>query len=391
MPEYEDTDRETTIERPKWTFQVKLVISLLLIAFFVYLLSRFHLVIPPLILAVILAFVLSPAVNFLNIRLHLNRVLAILIVYILILGIAASIPLALAPVLASQFAGLNLDFQQIFNQVRSFLGSELVISGLRINLSSLAEQINLALQGLIEPFVSRTLSLVVNVISSLVWVVFILIVSFYILKDSAQLNTWIENLVPPVYRLDFILLRDEIHQIWAAFFRGQLLLALVVAGIFTCIGFLIGLPFSIGMGVLAGVLEFLPSIGHGIWLTIASILAFFFGSTWLPLPNWIFILLVIGLHTLFTQFDLNYLIPRIIGKRVHLPPLVVILGIVAGAAMAGVLGIPLAAPTIASARVLGRYIYANLLDRNPFPVAVVQPIHPPDPYWWKRSRIGKKR
>jgi predicted PurR-regulated permease PerM len=145
------------------------------------------------------------------------------------------------------------------------------------------------------------------------------------------------------------------------------------------------MPFALAMGVLAGLLEFLPSIGHGIWLTIGALLAFFAGSTRLPIPNWAFALLVTGMHIFFQQFDLNYLIPRIIGRRVHLPPLVVILGIVTGALLAGVLGILLAAPTIASARVVGRYIYANLFDQEPFPTPIAPPLPPPNPRWWRKT------
>jgi len=95
------------------------------------------------------------------------------------------------------------------------------------------------------------------------------------------------------------------------------------------------------------------------------------------------------LHIIFQQFDLNYLIPRIIGRQVHLPPLVVILGIVAGAAFAGVLGVALAAPTIASSRVISRYIYANLFDLNPFPEAGASSLPPPDPRWWDFIRKKK--
>jgi predicted PurR-regulated permease PerM len=80
-------------------------------------------------------------------------------------------------------------------------------------------------------------------------------------------------------------------------------------------------------------------------------------------------LIVLGLHVVFQQVDLNYLIPRIIGRRVHLHPMVVILGIVAGALLAGVLGVLLAAPTIASARLLGRYLKAYLFDLPPAPTA----------------------
>ncbi len=190
--------------------------------------------------------------------------------------------------------------------------------------------------------------------------------------------------MPPAYRGDYAWLSNEINQIWFSFFRGQLMLALVVAIIFTLLGYMLGLPFALAMGILAGLLEFLPSIGHGIWMTIAALLAYFIGSTWLPIPNWVFMLIIIGLHLFFQQFDLNYLIPRIIGSRLHLPPLVVILGIVSGAILAGVLGIPLAAPTIASARVIGGYVYANLFDLDWPPVSAAQPLPPPNPRWWKR-------
>ena len=93
----------------------------------------------------------------------------------------------------------------------------------------------------------------------------------------------------------------------------------------------------------------------------------FLGSTWIHLPNFVVMLILIGIHVVFQQTDLNYLIPRIVGRRVHLNPLVVILGIVAGAALAGVLGVLLAAPTIATARVVGGYLYANLFDLDPIP------------------------
>ena len=97
-------------------------------------------------------------------------------------------------------------------------------------------------------------------------------------------------------------------------------------------------------------------------------------------------LIIIGLHIIFEQFDLNYLIPRIIGRSVHLPPLVVILGIVAAAFVAGVFAIPLAAPTIASARIFGRYIFANLFNMEWTPISFTEPLPPPKTYWWKRNQ-----
>jgi predicted PurR-regulated permease PerM len=371
--------------RPHWSPRTKLTIVLLLLGFSLYLLYRFRAAIAPFILAVILAYVLSPLVSLIEQGLRLRRTLAILLTYLALLVVLISLPMVVIPPLTTQATGLNLDIQRFLGEIETLLGSSYSIAGKTINLESAVRQVTGSIQGIVEPVFGQTLLFAIEAISSLVWAVFILVISFYLLKDSRNLHKWAEETVPASYREDFIRLRSEISQIWSAFFRGQLLLALVVATIFTIVGFTIGLPFALAMGMLAGLLEFLPSIGHGIWLVTASLLAFFAGSTWIPIPNWAFTLVVIGLHLFYEQFDLNYLIPRIIGRRVHLPPLVVILGIVTGALLAGVLGIVLAAPTIASARVLGRYVYANLFDQEPFPTTITPALPPPNPRWWRKT------
>ncbi len=373
--------------RTRWSARTKLVVSLLLLALFVYLLFRFRQLLIPLILALILAFVLSPLVNILQNRLRVRRVLATLLCYLLLLAVVIFLPVGVIPLLVSQIKTLNLDVQLLTNNIESLVDHQFLIFGQVVDGLAVFRQTILSLQGLLEPVYGRTLEFAVDLISSVIWVIFVAVVSFYLVKDGPALRAWIENLVPPAWRQDFILLRDEIYTIWSSFFRGQLLLALVVTVIFITIGVILGLPFALVMGFLAGLLEFLPSIGHGIWLFIAAILAFFIGSTWLPVPHLVFLLIVVALHLFYQQFDLNYLIPRIIGRSVHLPPLVVILGIVAGALFAGVLGILLAAPTIASARVLGRYLFANLFDLDPFPGSIVSPLPPPNPRWWRSDPL----
>ncbi len=376
--------------RPRWSPQVKLAVSLLVLALLIYLLARFTVAIGPLILAMILAYILTPAVNYLVRRFKLGRGMATLLTYLAFLAATVAILFLILTPLARQMSYLNLDYQRFINQLDALFAYQLVIGGQVVfDGASLAQQLAGILNGVIEPIFGRTLSLAVDVISSLVWVIFILVVSFYLIRDGPALRRWAEGLVPADYRQDFARLLELINGIWGAFFRGQLLLAMVVSVIFSIAGLALGLPFALAMGVLAGMLEFLPSVGHGIWLVTASILALAEGSTWMPVPNWLFALIIIALHIVFQQFDLNYLIPRIIGRRVHLPPVVVILGIVAGAAIAGVLGIVLAAPTIASGRVLFRYIYANLLDLDPFAEVLYAPLPPPDPGWWRlasRSR-----
>jgi predicted PurR-regulated permease PerM len=351
-------------DRGRWSNTAKLAVGVSLLVLGVFILFRFSVLIIPLIIAAILAYVLSPIVSRVQAKSRLSRGLSTGIVYLVALGVVALVPILVIPALLEQLERLNLDFQGIILAFETFLSRPLVIGGLNIDVSQLVAQTESSLRGMLEPLFGQTLGFAVDVLTSLVWVVFILVVSFYLVKDGARFTEWLESLFPPNLRHDIHDLRAEINAIWSAFFRGQLLLVLIVAVIITVGGLIVGLPFALAMGVLAGLLEFLPSLGHGIWLVIAALLMLFRGSTWIPLPNWILTLVVVGLHGVFQQVDLNILIPSVIGRRVRLHPLVVILGIVAGATLAGVLGILLAAPTIASMRVIGRYLQARLFDMD---------------------------
>lgn len=370
--------------RPLWSPQVKIAVSLVILAGFIYLLYKFSAVIAPVVLAVILAYVLTPLVNRLQPRLKGSRGAAIAVIYLLLALFISGALWIIIPLLIQQVRELARDLTLLLNQAQGWVDQPLQIGPFTFSGEALLAQLSATLQDLLRPLFTQTIDIVATLLGSIVWVVFIVVISIYLIKDSAALNDWLTSLAPPGYESDFIRLRDEINTIWSAFFRGQLLLAVIVSLILTAEGLIIGLPFAVAMGVLGGILEFLPSVGHGIWLVLASLLALFGGSTWLPLPHWAFALVVLALHITFTQFDLNYLIPRIIGRSVRLPPVVVILGILSGAALAGVLGVVLAAPSIASLRILGRYIYARLVDAEPFPDEPLTPaLPPPNPRWWR--------
>jgi predicted PurR-regulated permease PerM len=182
--------------RPRWSSQTKLVISLLLLSFILYLISRFSIVIPPFILAVILAYILTPVVNFLNKKLHFPRILAILVLYIMILALASTLPVIFVPLLASQFSGLNLDLQKVIDEIQQLAGNQYSFAGQVIDFSNIFDQLIQALQRIVEPIISQTLNVAMDIISSIIWVIFILVVSIYLIKDGEKLRQWFENLVP---------------------------------------------------------------------------------------------------------------------------------------------------------------------------------------------------
>jgi predicted PurR-regulated permease PerM len=337
----------------KWSFPTKLLISTFLIVIFIYSLVRFSVLIPPLVLAGILAYVLSPIVSRLERRFKFSRAWATVLIYLVLISIAALVPVLIIPILVDQIALLNLDFQHLISTIENWLVQTVTIVGVSIDLGQIVEQGISSIQALLEPIFGQTLEIALDVIGPVVWIIFTLVISSYLVKDGSQFKSWLKSKIPLPYARDFSRINRQINCIWREFFRGQLTLALVVAVIFSIGGLALGIPYAFARAILAGFLEFIPSVGHGIWLITASILLFLEGSTWMPLQNWVIVIIVIILHLIFQQIDLNYLIPRIIGRRMHLHPLVVILGIIFGAAVAGVLDLVLATPTISSVRVVG--------------------------------------
>jgi predicted PurR-regulated permease PerM len=377
--------------RPQWSSTTKLVIVLLGLLAFGFVFYKFGAAVYPLILALILSYVLSPFVNFLQRKIRLNRSLSILLVYLLGFLIVGAILWIIIPLFTSQVGLFVKDIDVWIREIEKFFSGEIVIAGFSISGDVLLKPVIDFLQNMLEPILGSTLEIVGVIVESIAWIIFILIISIYLIKESKSVIAWFEHLIPPYGRFDYNHILNEINIIWSAFFRGQLLLAVLVSIIITFEGLILGLPFALLLGIFAGIMEFLPSIGHGIWLVIASSVALILGSSWIPVPNWVFVIIVLSVHTIFTQFDLNYLIPRIIGRSVHLPPLVIIIGIIAGASFAGVLGVVLAAPTIASLRVLGGYLYARILDLEPFQnkPTTVPPLPPPELRWWQKSNSTK--
>lgn len=330
------------------------------------LLYRFSIIIPPLAMAAILAYVITPLVDSLAQRLPVPRTAVVAVVYLLLAGLLIGLPFVLVPLAANQVRGIEAGVKDILARYTTFRRAVIVLGNLQIDVGTLIDRLTTPLTDSINRLIGESAAIVGGIVEFFISTIIVLIGSFYLVRDGERFHGMVENLVPPDYRDDYRRLRDEIARVWAAFFRGQIVLALVVATIFWAVGSLIGISFPVGMAVLAGALEFLPSLGHTIWLIVALTFALTQGSTWLPVQNWVFALIILGLHIIFQQVDWNLLIPRIIGSRMRLHPLVVIIGIVVGASLGGVLGIALAAPTIASLRVLGRYTYAGLLDLDPF-------------------------
>jgi predicted PurR-regulated permease PerM len=316
-------------------------------------------ILPPFILGAVVAYVLNPLVDMMVYMTGRSRTSMVALLYVvLIIGILVAIILII-PTLITQIAAINIDLAAVTDSIQQLVTryEHIEIAGFSIDLLALAGEIGGTIQSVASFLVARTGGLVFGVVSGLVWIVLILLVSFYLLKDSPRIHRTIHDTLPPAYQGDFVHLADEINEVLSNYLRGQLALAVVV-GIMTGVALaIIGVRNALLLGVLAGMLEIVPSVGPIIASLPAIAIAFFQGSTHMALPNHLFALLVIGVYTIIQQIENNFLVPRIIGSSVNLHPIIVIFGALAGASLAGILGVLLAVPVIAIGRILGVYLY----------------------------------
>jgi predicted PurR-regulated permease PerM len=154
--------------------------------------------------------------------------------------------------------------------------------------------------------------------------------------------------------------------VWNAFFRGQLLLAVILAVVTTLVFSAIGVPFAWVMGLLAGIMAFIPNIGQIVAAVPPILMAFLRGSTYLHMSSVGFGVMVTVLYVVLTLIYNNVLVPRILGRSLKLHPLVVLIAAIVGGLFGGILGMLLAAPTLSTLRIILRYIIFRLYDRDPF-------------------------
>jgi len=378
------------------TKRTVLVILLVALLFVVWI-SRD--VLPLLIISGIIAFLLSPLVD-MAARAHIPRGISTIVLFAILLLAMILIPILLTPVLIRQLVSLgNFDVSSTtrlwitrLNDGILGLPNTITVIGFQVPLGDTVDQIQQNFQDIelipsvadvltyIQQLISTTTTVVgstavfgFNVVGGLFSVLIAILVTFflslYLTKDSPLIRTYMQDLLPISYQSEFGQVLRRMSYIWSSFFRGQLLLSLVVGFLIWAILSMFGMPGALLLGILAGLLEVIPNIGPILSMIPAVIIALIQGSPVLEpigIGNFGFALIVVGIYFVVQQLENNILVPRIIGSSVNLHPIVVIIGVVVGLNVAGILGALLAAPIIATLRVLGSYIHAKLLDYPPF-------------------------
>jgi len=185
------------------------------------------------------------------------------------------------------------------------------------------------------------------------------ILTFYLLRDWDYIVTRLGALVPLSQRETIFGLVREADEMLGAFLRGQLLVMIALAIIYSIGLSLVGLKFAVAIGVVAGLVSFVPYLGLVFGISLASMTVVLE-----PDPLW----LLAGVFATFTiaqMIEGSVLTPKLVGDRIGLHPVLVIFAVVAGGQLFGFFGILLALPAAAVLSVVVRFAYRNYLLEHP--------------------------
>ncbi len=337
--------------------RIRIALLVVLAAGLVYLAYLVRAAIVPFILAVVFAFLVEPPIRFLESR-GLGRFWAILLVYVVAGLLVAGLLVRLVPILVRQLTALADALPVFGTSVERFL---LEIQA-RYSAAGLPAQIRQVLDGAVARAQADLLGLIQAAISGLIGAVGALatmllapFLAFYLLRDRDVIRRRLLQLIPVSTRDDSLRALSEINGVVAGYIRGQLLVSIIVGSLVGLGLSLLGLPFSAILGVVAGVTNVIPYFGPIIGAVPAVAVALLRGPA-LALET-------VAVLFLVQQIDSIFITPRIVGVSVGLHPLVVIFSLLAGAELFGVLGMLVAVPLVAVAKVFLKHLSRGLAPR----------------------------
>ncbi|MBI3732394.1 MAG: AI-2E family transporter [Chloroflexi bacterium] len=304
-------------------------------------------ILAPFVVALGLAYILVPLVDLLSARLKWPRGLVVAGFYVLFLGALGWGIYAIEPTLARESRELTRDTPTLVETllVQTLGGEEITVFGQTVQARVLAHQVLRAVEeNLGGP--AESLRLAEQVLHNILEFFLLLIVLFYLLKDWNKLGAAAFTLAPAARRAQIEAVAARIHIVLGRYVRGQLVLvALMSAVTWVFLHFVFDLRFALPIAIATGFLEVVPLLGPAIAASIAAIVAFSQGG-----PQ--FALWLVLFYTVARHVEDYLVVPTVVGRAVHLHPIVTIFAVLSGGAIAGVLGMILAVPVAAALSVI---------------------------------------
>jgi len=336
------------------------LIAIALTGWLLYLLAP---VLTPFVAAALLAYIGDPLADRLQ-RLKLPRSLAVVAVFLLTFMVLALLVLLVGPLIQTQVSALLSALPDIVTRVEQvwlptimqFLSIE---AGDDVGIGAfLARYSDMAGSWGATVLVSLTKS--GGAVAAAVLSLFLVpILTFYLLRDWDTIMAHFSALIPSQQRTTILKVARDTDEVLGAFLRGQLLVMLALAVIYSLGLSLVGLKFAIAIGVVSGLVSFVPYLGFVFGIALAALTV-----ALEPNPFW----QMIGVVATFTiaQFiEGSFLTPKLVGDRIGLHPVIIIFAVAAGGQLFGFFGILLALPAAAVLSVVVRFTYDHYLREHP--------------------------
>ncbi len=336
------------------------LLIVLLLALMVVGLSRalgfFSSVLWPLAAAGVVALILQPFVNLMERRLRIGRLTAVIILYGAFVLTLSGVVVAITPKIVAQTVEFAHSVPALWEQVKTYGETHFPTWNASINeqlekpvvkpyIEQAKQQASELLTGLI-PGVKSAIGRIRGAFGFAVGLVLVPVYLFFFLRSTGDAFGQVRGLLPFLrddIRDDVVFLVKEFVSIVVAFFRGQLLIGLIMGTIYATGFSIAGLKFGLVIGLGMGLLNIIPYLGTMLGLSVALPLAFFQpeGGLWL-------VGVVLGVFALVQAFEGWFLTPRIMGRQTGLHPVAIIVAILFwGTALDGLLGMVLAIPLTA--------------------------------------------
>jgi predicted PurR-regulated permease PerM len=337
---------------------------LLIVTLFFYIIYLIKIAIIPLILAIAIAYLLTPIVILLQKK--MRRVFAVTITYIIFTGIIFTIFFFIIPIIIDQFRTFidkfpayieNLtkiinDFLQnsvLIKNTENLIGKEIIPKDVSSITKYLISRINLEEIDIFQ----RATTVGMLVFNTVLYLIVGPLLGIYILNYTDKIKTTFIKIIPKRFKNQTTIILERINKVAGRYVRGQILVSLIVGILCTIVLLVLKVDFAILLGSIAGLLNMIPLLGPIIGAIPAALTALFIS----PLKALLVILLFIAVQ----QID-NYIIsPNIMKYQVGVHPGIIIFSLMAGGALFGIWGLLIAVPTVAILQEILRYY---LLEKN---------------------------
>jgi predicted PurR-regulated permease PerM len=368
----------TNPNSPKWSSTFKLIIGLTVAALMVALLIYFRSIsiIGPLLLAFILVYLMHPLAASLNTFSRLSWRASVNIIYIILLILLIGTSTLTGLAVVDQIQRLIKVIEKFVTDLPAFLdklaGQVILIGPYRIDLSQftdfgqLGDQLVSTAQALLGRAGTIVGTLATATASTIGWVLFILVVSYFILADAGKVPNVLNYINVPGYAYDIQRMSRALGRIWNVFLRGQLIIVILVIISYTILLSILGVDYAFAIAILAGLARFVPYVGPLVTYIVLTLVILFQGGNYFGMQPIYYTLLTIALSIVMDQVYDNLVSPRIMGKSLGVHPAAVLVVAIIAANLIGLIGLLLAAPALASFNLLGRYVVRKMFDHDPW-------------------------